>query len=259
MRLRLAIPMLLAALALLGAGVAQGELSQSGNLRISFEGGFSPRALPRDRLAAVTINVEGAIKTTDGSHPPALRRIEFGLNRNGRLSTAGLPTCTSGLLQSTTTQEALKRCRTALVGSGHFGADVEFPSLTAIPASGTILAFNSRQGGKRAVLLHLYGTIPVQATFILPLTISHSDEGRFGTVLSARIPTLAGGVGSVTKIDLKIGRDYTYKGERRSYISASCAAPVGFPGAVFSLARGSFYFADGRRLSPTLTRNCRVR
>jgi hypothetical protein len=259
MRRRLAIPMLLAIFALLGAGVARGELSQSGNLRISFEGSFSPQALPRDQLAAVTISVEGAIKTTDGSHPPALRRIEFGLNRNGRLSTAGLPVCTSGLLQATTTQEALKRCRPALVGRGHFGADVEFPSLTAIPASGTILAFNGRHAGKRAVLLHLYGTVPVQATFILPLTISHSDEGRFGTMLSAKIPTLAGGVGSVTKIDLRIGRDYTYQGQRHSYISASCAAPAGFPGAVFSLARGSFYFADGRQLNTTLTRNCRVR
>jgi hypothetical protein len=258
-RRRLVIPAVLAIAVLLGAAVAQGELSQNGTLRISFAGGFSPRALPRDRLAPVTISVKGAIDTSDGSHPPALRRVEFALNRNGSLSTAGLPTCGGDQLQSTTTQSALERCRPALVGRGHFGADVAFPTAVGVPAKGTILVFNGKRAGKPVLLLHLYGTVPVQATFVLTLQISHEDKGRFGTVLSANIPTLAGGVGSVTALDLNVGRNYTYKGQRRSYISASCAAPAGFPGAVFSFARGSFYFADGRKLDTVLTRDCRVR
>jgi hypothetical protein len=256
---RLVIPTLLAIAALLGAGVAQGELSQKGNLRISFDGSFSPRSLPRDRPAPVSVSVEGSIETTDGSHPPAVRRIEIALNRNGHLSTVGLPICTSPLLQSTSTQTALEHCRPALVGRGHFGADVKFPSQNPFPAHGTILAFNGKQGGEPALLLHLYGTTPVQATFVLPLKISRNGKGQFGTVLAANIPTLAGGLGSVTDIDLKIGRNYTYRGQPRSYISASCDAPAGFPGAVFPLAKGSFYFADGRMLDTTLSRDCHVR
>jgi hypothetical protein len=122
-----------------------------------------------------------------------------------------------------------------------------------------MLAFYGRKGGKPALLLHLYVTTPVQTTFVLPLTISHTDKGQFGTVLAADVPTLAGGLGSVTEIDLSIGRNYTFHGQPRSFISASCAAPPGFPGAVFSLARGSFYFADGKRINTTLARNCRVR
>ncbi len=259
MRRRLAIPALLAVAALLGAGVAQGELSQVGNLRISFDGNFSPRSLPRDRPAPVTVSVAGAISTTDGSHPPAVRRIEIALNRNGRLSTVGLPACSGPLLQSTTTQTALERCRPALVGRGHFGANVEFPDQTPFPAQGTMLAFNGTHAGKPALLLQLYGTTPVGATFVLPMTIARNRKGQFGTVLTAKIPTLAGGLGSVTDIDLKIGRNYTYRGQRHSYISASCAAPAGFPGAVFPLAKGSFYFADGRKLDTTLTRDCHVR
>ena len=85
----------------------------------------------------------------------------------------------------------------------------------------------------------------MRATFVLPLTISSPGSNLFGTVLAAKIPTLAGGLGSVTKIDLTIGRNYTYSGQHRSFISASWA-PAGFPVASFSLARGSFYFADGR-------------
>jgi hypothetical protein len=257
-RRRIVIPALLAIAALLGAAVAQGELSQQGNLRISFDGNFSPRSLPRHGTAPVTVDIEGAISTTDGTHPPALRRIEFALNRNGQLSTVGLPVCTSQLLQSTTSQTALERCRPALVGRGHFGAKVEFESQSPVPAQGTILAFNGEQGGKPALLLHLYGTAPVRVTFVLPLLISHSKKGRFGTILAAKIPTLAGGVGSVTEVDLKIGRNYTYRGQRHSYISAGCAAPAGFPGAVFSLAKGSFYFVDGRKIETTLSRTCHV-
>jgi hypothetical protein len=259
MRRRLLIPVSIAVLGLLGAALAQGELSQSGNLRISFQGNFTPHSLPRDRPAPVTVDIEGAISTTDGSHPPAVRRIEIGLNRNGRLSTDGLPTCNGPELQSTSTQAALERCRASLVGRGRFAADVQFPSLTPVPAAGTILAFYGRQGGKPALLLHLYGTAPVRVTFVLPLTISHQREGKFETILSAAIPTLAGGLGSVTRIDLKIGRTYTYRGQRHSFLSASCRAPSGFPGAIFPLVRGRFFFADGRQLDTTLTRNCRVR
>jgi hypothetical protein len=259
MRRRLLIPVLLAIAALVGAALAQGEISQEGNLRITFSGGFTPRALPRDRPAPIAVSLKGEIGTTDNTQPPALNRMEFSINRNGKLATAGLPACTSAQLQSTTTQAAMLRCRPALVGRGHFGADVEFTNLSPFPTRGVILAFNGKVGGKPGVLLHLFGTVPVQATFILPLAISHTAKGRFGTVLSTRVPRLAGGFGSITKIDLKLGRTYSYRGKRRSYLSASCAAPASFPGTIFTFARGTFEFADGRTLNTTLTRDCQVR
>ncbi len=259
MRRRLLIPVLLTIAALLGAALAQAELSQDGNVRISFSGDFSPHALPRNELAPVTIDVKGAIGTTDGTHPPAVRRIEIAINRHGRLSTQGLPACSGPRLQSTSTETALERCRQALVGRGHFGANVEFASNDPVLATGAMLAFYGKSDGKQALLLHLYATTPVHATFVLPLTISHQGNQLFGTILSAKIPTLAGGLGSVTQIDLRIGRNYTYRGQRRSFVSASCPAPAGFPGASFSLARGSFYFADGKKIETTLARACRVR
>ena len=259
MHRRLIAAVSLAALALLGTSLAQAELVQTGNLRISFSGGFTPHSLPRDRPAPVTVTVKGAIGTTDGSHPPALTRFEIALNRNGQLSTVGLPACTEPLLQATSSETARERCGTALVGSGTFRADVQFPTITPVPATGRMLAFYGKKGGQPAILLHLYGTAPVRTTFVLALTISHNPVGKFGTVFSARIPTLAGGVGSVTEIDMKIGRTYSYKGKRRSFISASCAAPAGFPGAIFSLARGTFTFADGRTIQTVLSRDCRVR
>ena len=255
---RAAIPILLCAAAFGAAAVASGELSQSGNLRIAFDGGFAPRSLPRDRAVPVTVRVEGSIATTDGTHPPPLKRLQIELNRAGRLQSHGLPACSSPLLQSTSSETALRRCGPALVGRGTFRADLA-DEQSGFPARGTILAFNARHGGRPALLLHLYGTVPVHATLVLPLTISHREKGKFGTVLSANIPTLAGGFGSITEIELRIGREYTYRGRRRGYVSASCAAPAGFPGAVFSFVRGNFIFAGGPTLHTTLVRDCRVR
>lgn len=259
MQRRLAIPIALLLAALLGAGAARGELSQSGNLRVAFDGGFSPRALPRDRLAPVTVHVDGSIRTTDGSRPPQLRRLTIAINRNGRLFTRGLPACPAGLIESTTTEAALERCRGALVGHGNFEANVDFPSIPTFPARGKMLAFNGRSGGHPAILVHLYGSSPVQATLLIPFKISQRSDGEFGTVLSARIPLLAGDQGYVTDIDLTIGRKFRYRGRQHSLLSARCAAPAGFPGAIFEFARGSFNFANGQKLSTSLTRDCRVR
>jgi hypothetical protein len=258
LRRRVTISALLLLAVLVGASVARGELSQKGNVRISFQADFAPKTLPRQHPAPITVSVAGSIGTTDGTRPPALQQLRIELNRNGLISTRGLPACTMPLLQSTTSDAALARCRSALVGHGSFSAALETGGQLS-PAEGKILAFNGRYHGGPALLLHFYVGVPAQVTLILPLAISHEPTGRFGTVLTTRIPVLAGGGGSITKISLELGRRYRFQGQSRSFISASCAAPSGFPGAIFTFARGSFEFGNGRPIVTTLTRDCKVR
>jgi hypothetical protein len=252
---------LAALLALATVATARAEQLEVEHVRIAFDGGFSPHALPRQRPVPVDVTIDGSIGTTDGSAPPALQRLRIALNRHGTLTTRGLPSCRGPLLQSTTSQAAMKRCRPALVGHGSFGAGVYSSpsSASLVPVRGKILAFNGTQDGRRVIFLHLYGTVPITATFVLALAISHPPDGQFGTVLTARIPKIAGGTGSITSVDLKIGRRYGYRGHRLGYVSASCAAPAGFPGALFSFARADFYLAGHRHLHTTLTRDCKVR
>ena len=57
---------------------------------------------------------------------------------------------------------------------------------------------------------------------------------------------------------MDLHRDFTYRGRPRSYLSAACPAPPGFPGAPFPFARAAITFADGPTLTSTLTRSCRV-
>jgi hypothetical protein len=259
MQRSLIFPIALLLAAILSASVARGELTQSQGLRVEFNGGFSPTALPRHRPVPVTVRIQGSIGTANGSQPPQLRQVSFAINRNGKLFSAGLPTCPIALLQSTTTQAALGRCRRAVIGRGSFGADVDFPNLPLVPVHGRLLAFNGRSDGRPEVLLHLYVSSPTQVTLVVPFTVARKSAGPFGTVLTAQIPKIAGELGYVTDIALEIGRRYRFQGQPRSLLSASCAAPAGFPGAIFNFAKGSFSFANGQRLTTTLTRDCQVR
>jgi hypothetical protein len=245
--------------ALFGAAVARGEIFGGNGLFVSFGGGFAPRSLPRDRDVPVTVRLNTAIKTSDGSRPPQLRRIAFGVNRYGRITTTGLPVCRAALLESTDSRTALERCRGALVGHGTFIANVEFPDRPPFPAKGKMLAFNGHSRGRPAILLHINASKPADVTVVLAFTVTHPKRGKFGTVLTTRIPKLASDLGYVTNVSLVFDRQYTYHGQRYSFLSARCAAPSGFPGAIFSFTRGTFTFAGGKQINTTLTRDCVVR
>jgi hypothetical protein len=258
MKRRLVVPTLIALLTLVWTAASWAAIGQVDNVRVHFDANFAPQSLPRSRPAPVTIQIHGAIATTDGSHPPALRRLEIELNRSGRISTQGLPVCSSPLLQSTSSEQALARCGGAVVGRGHFKAVVDLGG--EVPAQGEIIAFNSRRHGRPALLLHFFVSVPVRLTLVVPLTIGHDTEGQFGTILRSRIPRLGGGLGSITEIDLSINRRYSFAGERRSYVSAACNAPQGIEIGVFTFALARFRFESHRLIQPeALRKSCHVR
>lgn len=244
---------------LLGAGIARGEVFGDAQLRVVFGGNFVPKVLPRDRDVPVRVSLTGAIKTPEGVRPPELRKITIAVNRYGRIDTRGLPICPAGMIEATDSRLALERCRSALVGSGNIGAVLESSSLRTVPVEGRMLAFNTSAGGQRAILLHVNASSPVEATVVLVFKIRHPAGGKFGTVLTTRIPKIASDLGYVTNFSLGFGRTFRTNGERRSLISARCAAPAGFPGAIFTFAKGSFEFAGGKRVTTSLARDCVVR
>lgn len=240
------------------AAMASAELSERGDLFIRFRGGISPNALPRKELAPISINVSGTVKTLSGERPPALRAIKIELNRGGVLDSRGLPKCHYDDLIATYPRQAMEHCRDALVGEGIYQANTAFPEQATFPSQGHILAFNGVYEGQEAILAHIYGTEPVPITRILVFHI-HRKAGMFGTVLNAELPESVNHYGYVIRVALLLFRRYVFHGQQRSYVSAACAAPAGFSAASFPFARTSMTFEDGRRLSSTLTRSCRVR
>lgn len=242
----------------LAASFAHAELTARGDLFVRFSGGIAPSALPRDSRAPISVSVAGTIRTLSGERPPALRRISVSINQGGLLDSRGLPVCKRSQIEPSSTKEALARCGPAIVGHGSFDAEVAFPEQAEFPSNGRILAFNAVIGGKRAILAHVYGSKPAPITRVVVFHIRES-EGTYGTILTGALPVSLNRWGYLKRISLSLHRDFTYRGQRRSYLSAACEAPAGFPGATFPFAHASMTFEDGRTLSSTLTRSCKVR
>jgi hypothetical protein len=256
---RLALTGLLLATVAFGTAIARGNIGGNGHPFVILNGGFAPHSLPRDRDVPVTVRLNTAIKTVDGSRPPQLRWITLEINRYGRISTKGLPACSPALIESTDSATALDRCGGALVGRGRLTANVEFPNHPLLVVHGKMLAFNGVAHGRPAILLHIHGSQPADVTVVLSFSIRHPAEGKFGTVLKTKIPRLASDLGYVTKVSMAFDRRYRFRGQEHSFLSARCAAPSGFGGAIFSFTRGTFAFAGGTKVPVTLTRTCKVR
>lgn len=252
----IAVPIAVIASVLM-APTAHAELTERGDLFVRFQGGINPTALPRKQPAPITISVAGSVKTLSGERPPALRKIEIELNRGGELSSYGLPVCRYAQLVAVGPTRALEACGDAQVGDGDYVGKTAFPEQATFPSQGHILAFNGVYRGQEVILAHVYGTDPVPITRIIVFYI-HRTRGTYGTTITGSLPDAVNHYGYVEKIALQLHRTYTYRGQRRSYLSAACAAPSGFTVAAFPFARASMTFADDSTLSSALTRSCRV-
>ena len=221
-----------------------------GNLELTANGSFSPTALPKNKLAPITLNVSGKIRTLNGEHPPAVQEVVIETDKNGAINAKGLATCTSGKLQATTTAKALAACRASLIGEGNTSVQVAFPEQRPFIAKSKLLAFNGGvKGGKTIVFLHAYLSSPVSAAVVTTVKVSKVHNGRYGLKTVATVPKIAGGYGSPISFNLKVGRTFTYKGKKQSYLLAKC--PDGHLNA-----KGYGKFSDGSRLAGSLVRSC---
>jgi hypothetical protein len=250
-----------AALLLLAAaaGAARADRVKAGNVIVDFDGGIAPKSLPRSGAAPISVAIESAFAAADGSDPPPqLRKISIGINRQGRLFSRGLPTCRVGRIQPSTIAAAKRICGGAIVGNGRVGVRVSLPNQKPFDFSGPLLAFNAKpHKGKRRLLAQVYGLRPPSA-FVLTFRIRRKG-GAYGTVIETNLPRSARDWAYVTRFEMTLRRTYVWRGKRRSYLSAGCPAPAGFPGAIYPFARAKFNFAEGQRVVSEETGNCKVR
>jgi hypothetical protein len=243
---------------LISASLASAEVTQEGNLRVSFTGGLSPNALPRRGAAPVKVEFGGEIKTTDGQAPPQLRTISLAINRHGRFDFRGLPACHYHQIHPASTGEAIETCPDSVIGKGIFSAHVELPEQSPFPSSGSVTAFNGVFHGRHVIFAHVFGTTPLPQSQVLVFNLGKTS-GAFRTTLSAELPRVAAEWGYVSGLSLSLRKVFRYKGEQRSLLTAGCPAPGGADVAVFDFARASFGFEDGRELAVTMTRSCRAK
>jgi hypothetical protein len=223
---------------------------KAGNLEFTFNGGFSPSKLPKNKLAPIALSASGKIATLNGEHPPALKEVLVETDKNGAVTTTGFPKCTSGKLQSQDTKHAEAICKTAIIGKGTTNVEIKFPEQNPIPVSSKLIVFNGgTAGGVTTFFIHAYITVPTPAAIVTTVKIKKIHKGRYGLESIASIPKIAGGSGSVTSFSLTINKKYTYKGKKMSVLTAKC------PDGKLQ-AHATSVFADGTKAAATITRTC---
>jgi hypothetical protein len=234
------------------AGAANAALVRVGNLVLTADGGFKPSSLPRSNFAPINFDGEANLRAVDGSVPPPLQQLVLDFDRDGRLSTAGLPVCEPSSLEEATTAEARSRCPGAIVGTGHvklaIGGDGQQPFLVGSP----LTFFNGpRLAGKPTVIMHARIAAPAVQNFVITIPIE-KRPGPYRYRATVDVPPIAGGHGSLIHLDASIGKRYRYGGKERSFVSARCGD------GVFS-THGRFTFADGTIIDGSIEKACTVR
>ncbi|HEY8082402.1 MAG TPA: hypothetical protein VIE64_02445 [Solirubrobacterales bacterium] len=226
MRRNLVLTLALAAvlaIAVVAVAAAKFTVFRAGNLVLKADGGVTPKALPKNKLVPVTVNVSGQISAADGGHPAALREVTIDFDKNGTINTKGLPTCKEGQLIARPTNEAERVCKNAIVGSGRAVAEVAFAEQKPFQAGGPLVLFNGgTKGGKTLLFIHLYASVPAPTAIITRVEITKIHKGRYGTHSVSKIERVAGGSGSAISFNLKLQRKFQYKGKTQSYIVAKC-------------------------------------
>jgi hypothetical protein len=225
---------------------------QAGNLRLTFNGGITPKTLSKTKLEPVSLHAEGKIEEADGSHPPALTEVVIDTDKNGIIDVQGVPVCRQGQLEARTTVAAEKVCKPAILGTGTTEVELLFPESNPVMLHSKLLAFNGgEKGGTTTVYIHAYLSSPVAAAVVTTLKISKEHKGPYGLHTIATIPKIADYAGSVRTFSLTLKKkEFTYKGAKHGYLLAKCAT-----GKI--LAQAEVKFQDGTTIGPAqIVRPC---
>jgi hypothetical protein len=233
------------ALIVAASALAKPHVIRAGNLFLRDNGGIFPSKLPRHSQTPISARIDAAIGTVDGTHPPAVRTLNIDFDKSIQVNAKGLPTCREGQLVARSTADAKKACPDAIVGSGEAEVEVAFPEQEPIDAKGPVFLFNGGvHGGTTLLFVHTYVDVPAPTAVIATVKITRIHRGHYGIHTVSQIPAIAGGAGSVIRFKLTIGRKFTYKGKKESYLTASC--PTGL-----YYTEGDILFADGSTLRGT--------
>jgi hypothetical protein len=242
---------LAAAIAATAAWAGPTVSGPNGNTQ-SIDSQIRPKKLSKTKLTPGSLKVTTlTTSTTDPSGvpvPAVHATIDF--DRNARLYTKGLPTCNSAKLQSQSTEVAERACGGAKIGSGSAIAYLKAGKVYEVPQ--VVTAFNGvPKGGKPVVILHTYGTTPLQVSLVLEGTVSNYGKEGYGPRLDLDIPLIAGGTGALKEFQVKIDKKWRFKGLKRTFLSAKC------PNSKKLKARGTFTYRDGQALTAFSKQSCK--
>ena len=236
-------------LAVLTVAMANAAMVRVGDLVLRADGGFTPRELPRRSYAPIHFQGHVNISSAKGGLPPAADYGILYFDRDGKLFTRGLPICPRSRIETASPAVARRLCGGAIVGEGHIGAAVALPGGGTVKLRSLLTVFNGpRENGNATVIVHAQAPAPVSETYAVVVPIERR-QGPYGYKVTIDVPPIAGGAGTLTHLDGKIGREFRSGGAERSYVSARCLDGI-------LETRGHFLFSDSTVIDGVVYKPC---
>jgi hypothetical protein len=230
---------------------ADGALVRVNGIVLHADGGFHPQSLPRRQFAPIDFHGYFDIAAQGGGQPVALKQVEIDFDRDGRLTTAGLPVCPAERVASAGTAEARRVCGGAIVGDGRVEAAIGLLG-GSLRVSSPLTIFNGPpEEGHPTVVLHAQASVLATQTFAVVAPVERRP-GPFRYRTTIDVPTIAAGLGAITHVSARIARRFSSGGQRRSYVSAHCSDGI-------LQTKGHFTFADGTVVDGAVEKFCAVR
>lgn len=196
----------------------------------------SPSPKPSEGRVPVSLRLTNTISTGDGSHPPAATEIRFDLDQHYLLDLSGVERCSGGVHFDIRTKA--NPCEgSEEIGRGAIKFEVLFPEEEPTTVQGRALAYKGAPG---SLAVWAYLSAPVPGFIFIPLKVGFNSPGRYGPKLTATIPEVAGGSGSLTYLGLRF---------RKGLFSLAC--PQGL-----LQSKVTSTFADGDRAGGSLIQTC---
>jgi hypothetical protein len=207
-------------------------------IRLKLNADFQPLNLPKSTFAPVRFEGYLDLAKPGGGAPPALTQVVMDFDRDGRLDVAGLPTCAPEQIAQVSVEEARAICKSAIVGSGELEALISLPG-GPVPTRSALTLFNGPRDaeGHPTVVVHARISVPATQTYAFVVPIE-KRPGEFRYRATVNLPELAGGLGAITHLSVKIGRRYTAGGIKRSYVAARCTDHILRSHGIFTFANG---------------------
>lgn len=240
-----------AAVAAVFATAAHGALIIVPPLVLHADGDYKPHDLPRHRYAPIEFYGHADVKRQGGGIPSRLERATLEFDRDGLLTTRGLPVCAPARIEAASPAAARRICGRALVGEGRLGGVIAIPGGLVLRTSSPLILFNGpRLHGMPSVVAKAQVTVLGVGVenFTIPIPIERA-HGEFRYRASLELPEIAGGYGVITSVRAKIGRHYRAGGKELSYVSARCTRGL-------LQVHGEFDFADGTIMYGEVSKPC---
>jgi hypothetical protein len=230
---------------------AEAALVKVDGIVLRADGSFQPQRLPPRQFAPIDFQGHFDVAASGGGRPATLEQVVLDFDRDGRLSAAGLPTCSPERIAGATVAEARQACAGAIVGTGHVEALISLGS-DPVVAQSPLTIFNGPPiASGPTVVVHARTTVPAVQTFAILVPIE-KRRGEFRYRATLNLPPIAAGLGTITHVDARISRRFSAGGQRRSYVSAHCSDGI-------LRTHGRFTFATGTVIDGSVEKFCLAR